>query len=116
MCEANVTTSTINAPADCELCTVAGERRLRSTESRQHGTSPQAGIAGRHRRSTNRPHLSIEEMECISPIHRFVPPYECAGVVSHAAQSLNQQEIGTMNFGETELRRLEPLDSPAPGD
>jgi starvation-inducible DNA-binding protein len=55
-------------------------------------------------------------MECISPIYRFVPPYECAAVVSHAAQSLNQQEIGTMNFGETELRRLEPLDSPAPGD
>jgi starvation-inducible DNA-binding protein len=28
------------------------------------------------------------------------------------AVTLNQQEIGTMNFAETELRRLEPLDSP----
>jgi starvation-inducible DNA-binding protein len=52
-------------------------------------------------------------MEYISIIYRFVPSWVWAGMAQACgAVTLNQQEIGTMNFAETELRRLEPLDSP----
>jgi len=51
-------------------------------------------------------------MKCISPIYRFVPPYPYTGVAQpRGTVTLNQQEIGTMNFAETERRRLEPVDS-----